>query len=369
MQILMKLFLTVLSLLLLSATGFTQSYYTVSGKVLSQETSQPLQGASVFAQNTTIGTATDADGNFKLYLPNGGYDLVVTFTGHNTESKRVSSGEADNTNLQFQLKQKEKELADVSIVASSEVKDGWQKYGSFFLDEFIGKTANSKSCTLRNPEVLKFFFSKRKNRLKVTAAEPLLIENNALGYTIHYTLDSFTHEYTTEVSLYTGYPLFEEMPVADSLQKLKWQEARQLAYRGSVLHFMRSVYGRRLKEEGFEIQFIVKSDDRETAVSLKDPYGALNFKRDDSLQVAEILPNQLNTGIIYTKEKPAEGFISDNPGEPSAFQFSVLTFLPGQSIIIERNGYYYEQNELATSGYWTWDKMADLLPYDYVYSN
>ena len=362
----MKILMTFLSLLFISATTIAQSNYYVTGKVISAQTSLPLQGASVFAQNTTIGTATDADGNFKLLLPNGGYDLVVTFTGYNTETKRVTTGDADNKNIIFQLRQKEKEMMEVSVVASTEVKDGWEKYGSFFLDEFIGKTANSKNCTVKNPEVLKFYFSKRKNRLKVLATEALQIENKALGYTINYALDSFTHEYTTEISLYTGYPFFEEMLAKDSARQLQWNQARQQAYKGSILHFMRSVFNKNLKEQGFEIQFIIKTETRQTAVSLKDVYAALHYQKDDSTSTVKILPNQNDVGVLYTKEKPAEDFIKLNPGEPADFQFSVLSFMPQHFIIIEQNGYYFEQNELSISGYWVWDKVADLLPYDYA---
>src|SRR5205085_1507341 len=107
--------------------------------------------------------------------------------------------------------------------------------------------------SIKNKEILKFYFSKKRNRLKVMAPEPLLIENNSLGYNIKYALDSFTHEYATQVSLYTGNPLFEEMVPANTDQQLKWQKARQEAYKGSILHFMRSVYNKQLKEEGFEI--------------------------------------------------------------------------------------------------------------------
>jgi hypothetical protein len=360
----MKLFLSLI--LLCTAFGVNaQSTYIVKGKVLSAETGQPLQGASVFAQNTTIGTATDADGNYTIYLPNGGYDLVVTFTGHNSDSRRVTTGVEENKSVNFQLKQKEKEMVDVTVVASSEVKDGWEKYGSFFLDNFIGKTTNSKQCSIKNPEILKFFYSKRKNRLKVTAAEPLLIENKALGYTIKYALDSFTHEYATEISLYAGYPLFEEMAPANNEQLAQWTANRQAAYQGSILHFMRGVFNKDLKEQGFEIQFVIKNNDNETAIKVKDFYGALNYQRDDSTQTVLIRPNQLNVGVIYSKEKPAAGFVEANPDEPKAFQFSVLTFQPSDSITIEQNGYYYDQNDLAISAYWTWDKVADLLPYDY----
>lgn len=361
----MKLCLSFISFLLIGICATAQNTYIVTGKILNAENGQPLQGASVFAQNTTLGTASDADGNFKLYLPNGGYDLVVTFTGYNTDSKRVTTGDEDNKNVVFQLKLREKEMADVTVVATSEVKDGWEKYGSFFLDNFIGKTANSKNCSIKNPEILKFYFSKRKNRLKVMAPEPLLIENKALGYTIKYALDSFTYEYATEVNLYSGFPLFEEMTAADEAQKTQWTTERQKAYKGSTLEFMRSVYNKQIKEQGFEVQFLVTVNEKQSAIALKDTYGALNYSKDDSLQIVTILPNQNNVGILYNKEKPDEEYIKANPEEPGDFQFSMIGFKPKESISIEQNGYYYEQNDLTINGYWTRDKIADLLPYDY----
>lgn len=355
------------TLLVISATSFSQATnFVITGKVINAETKMPLQAASVFAENTTIGTATDAEGNFKLYLPNGGYELVVTFTGFNTETKRINTADANNTGIVFELKQKEKEMQAVAVIASNEVKDGLEKYGSFFMDQFIGKTANSKGCTIKNKEVLKFFFSKRRNRLKVTASEPLIIENNALGYNIKYALDSFTHEYATQVSLYTGNPLFEEMTTTDPAQQAKWKKAREEAYKGSVLHFMRSVYNKQLREEGFEIQYVVDINGRDSALKLKNFYAALNYQKNDSLQIVDIRPNQNRVGVIYTKEKPAAAYLVENEKEPVDFQFSVLTFLPGHSITIEQNGYFFEQNDLTTNEYWTWERIADQVPYDYV---
>ncbi len=351
--------------MLIAHFGFSQSYYTVYGKVISSNTKLPLQGASVFAQNTTLGTATDADGNFKLSLPDGGYNLVITFTGYNTESKRISNADASDRNSVYELSEKEKQMEEVSVVATSEVKDGWNKYGQFFIEKFIGQTANSAYCTIKNKEAVKFYFSKKRNRLKVLATEPLLIENAALGYNIKYSMDSFTHEYNTQVSLYTGYPLFEEMQAANNEQQVKWMKAREDVYKGSMLHFMRSLYNKTLQQQGFEVQFIVDVNEKETAIALKDFYGALNYTKDDSTALVEVRPNQLRVGVIYLKEKPAANFLQLNPDEPSAFQFSMLTFLPQESLGIEQNGYYFEQNDIAVNAYWTWDRMADQLPYDY----
>jgi len=363
----MKNFITVLLCSIISVTGFSQSYFTVYGKVISTETRLPLQGASVFAQNTTLGTATDAEGNFKLNLPDGGYSLVITYTGYQTETKRINNADANDRSVVYELAQREKQMEEVAVVATSEVKDGWNKYGQFFLDKFIGQTNNSASCSIKNKDAIRFYYSKKRNRLKVLAIEPLVIENLALGYNIQYNLDSFTHEYNTEVSLYTGYPLFEEMVAADNDQQTKWMQARQDAYKGSMLHFMRSLYNKNLKQQGYEVQFIVDVNEKETAIPLKDFYTALNYKKDDSTLLVQVNPNQLRVGIIYLNEKPSSKFINLFPDEPADFQFSTLTFLPNEAIGIEQNGYYFEQNDLSVSAYWTWDKVADQLPYNYIF--
>lgn len=359
----MKIFL--LALLILVAASSAMAQFQVSGTVVNAETGQPMQGASVFAQNTTIGTATNSDGHFRLILPDGGYELAISFTGFQTDTKRISLSDAGQS-ISISLKPKEKELQAVAVVASNEVKDGWERYGSFFLEHFIGKTDNSRHCSIRNSNNLKFFFSKKRNRLKVMSEEPVIIDNNALGYTIQYALDSFVHEYDTDISIYTGYPLFEEMATTDEGQTERWVQARKKAYKGSILHFMRSLYNQSLSEEGFEIQFIVKEKKGDTAIRVKNFYTALNYQKEDSLQWVSVRPNQQNLAVLYTHEKPSAGYLVANPGEPTAFQFSVLAFLPGESLYIEQNGFYYEQNDITIRHYWTWDKVADMLPYNYV---
>jgi CarboxypepD_reg-like domain len=348
-----------------SITVFSQPGYTISGKIIDAETKQPLQGASVFAENTTIGTATNERGYFSLGLPGGGYSIVVTFTGYQTETKRVTAGDAGNNETVIEIKRKEKSLEEFVIKSTAEVTDGLAKYGDFFVENFIGKTANSKQCYIKNKEALKFFYYRRSKRLKILATAPLEIVNDALGYTIKYELDSFVHEYNTDISLYTGYPLFQEMQSTDVSQIEKWNTARKAAYNGSILHFMRSLYQKKLKEDGFEIQFIVKNKDKETAIPLKNFYGALNYSMDDSSNTVDILPRQKDVAVIYKNESSPDSYITENPDASSKFQLSMLSFLPDESLNIEQNGFYFEQNDITITGYWAWEKVADMVPYDY----
>lgn len=358
----MRQTLFLIALLFISTHIFSQAIYTITGKVMDKNTKAPLQGASVFAQNTTFGVATDAEGNFRLKLPGGGYELIITFTGYETESVRISSTTADN--LVIELTPKEKSLQEVSVVASNEVQDGWQKYGQFFTENFIGKSEFSQQTNIKNPEVLKFYFSKRRNRLKVLASEPLLVENFALGYNIKFAIDSFTYEYDNNTAQFIGYPLFEEM-LGTADKGAVWQQNRNKAYKGSLLHFMRSLYNKTLADEGFEVQFLVKNNDEEKTIPLKNPYLALNYLRDDSTNTVEFRPNQPDMAVIYTKAKPGEAYLTFDPKAKKDFQVSTVSVTKGESIVIEENGYFFEQTDIITNGYWGFEKVGNMLPYDY----
>jgi hypothetical protein len=361
--------LFIFTLLFFLSTGklFSQAaYYVVKGKVIDKNSKTPLQGASVFAQNTTLGVASDADGNFIIKLPDGGYSLVVTYTGYETEAIRVSNTSSQNDNMFFELSPKEKSLEEVSVVISNEVKDGWQKYGEFFTQNFIGQTKFAKQCVIKNPEVLHFYFNKKRNRLKVLAKEPLSLDNFALGYTLKFAIDSFTYEYNTNANLFIGYPLFEQMQGTPE-QKDVWVKNRALAYKGSMLQFTKSLYNRTLEKDGFELQFIINNNnDGEVPIPLQNLYGALNYVKDDSTNTVEFRPNQAEVALIYKNANPEQAYLDTDPTIKKDFQLSTLLFAPGESIVIEQNGYYYDQTDITTNGYLGFKKIGDMLPYDYV---
>ena len=116
---------------------------------------------------------------------------------------------------------------------------------------------------------------------------------------------------------------------------------------------------------GFDIQFLVKNNDRDTALKLKDAYRSLQYAKDDSTMLVEVKPFQQRLGVIYLKEKPSELYSSLYSDEPKDFQFSMLGFPANETIGIEQNGFYFDQNDLTTDAYWSWEKLADMLPYNY----
>src|SRR4051812_43663755 len=111
-----------------SLLSFAQ--FTLSGKVVDAETKEPLQGASVFAQNTTRGTITDKDGIFQLYLDKGGYELIISFTGYNSKNVTV---QGESQQMTVEMQKADNSMSEVVIKSSNEVPDGWEKYGQFFI--------------------------------------------------------------------------------------------------------------------------------------------------------------------------------------------------------------------------------------------
>ena len=338
-----------------------QSYsqqYLVSGKVTEEGTGQPLAGASVFAQNTTLGTITNNAGEFRLLVPNGGYDLVVSYTGYETNSVRISTSSADQP-LTITLKKQEKTMQEVAVVGSTEIADGWDKYGKVFIENFIGTTPNAAMCTLENKDALRFFFSKKKNRLKILTKEDLVITNKALGYKIRYQLDSFTYEYNTEIITFSGYPRFEELTGnGDEIQI--WEKNRKKAYYGSRMHFMRSWYDSSLTAQGYAM---------EQMTDLKSISGdAISNPYDTSFYLIDSAATEINlTGrlrILFKGEQPEPTYLSQNKLSPY-LKVQISTIDIANPFVIEQNGYFYEQNDVVNTGYWAWEKIAEALPYDY----
>ncbi|HET9747248.1 MAG TPA: carboxypeptidase-like regulatory domain-containing protein [Chitinophagaceae bacterium] len=341
-------------------TAFSQDF-TVSGKVVDSATREPLAFASVFCQNTTLGTTTNKEGSFHLSLKQGGYDLIITYTGYRSQLIRISP-EMKPTGLEIALIKEEKSIEEVVIRSSNEVKNGWEKYGKFFLENFIGSTPFASQTTLLNPEVLKFYYLKRSDKLKVLADSALIISNNALGYNIRYNLDSFLFMYKTDICSYRGFAFYEERTASEDSLKL-WKANRKKAYLGSRLHFMHSYFDSSLTETGFIISLLDKDDDKKFN-KIAEPYDTTWYTAVDSINEVDIFyPARIS--ITYTKRSPENEYLKKYklPLNISQ-QISYIDML--DIITIKQNGYYYDQKDWINFGYWSWKNMADQVPNDYV---
>ena len=359
------------------------SQFLVTGVVLDSGSREPLAAASIFCQNTTLGTYTNKQGEFSISLKSGGYDLIISYTGYQTQTIRVN----DNNRLEVLMAKQDKSLSEVVIKTSNEVPNGWEKYGDFFTKNFIGATPNAAQTSILNPEVLKFYYYKKSNKLKVLATDAIQIVNNALGYNLRYQLDSFVYYYNTDINSYRGYCFYSEMEGSDSVKRV-WNNARTKTYYGSKLHFMRSYYDSTLLEDGWIIDMLDENSDKKFN-KVNDVYDSncyniitytrdsVAYTRDSTGSVIDSVIHQVMTGQvdveIYYPRKISITYINKRPeaeylkkmGLPKNVPYLISYIEMKKEIVITENGYYYEQKDWVNQGYWSWKNLADQLPYDY----
>ncbi|HQG56868.1 MAG TPA: TonB-dependent receptor [Bacteroidales bacterium] len=76
-----------------------QQQITVTGKVTDSQTGEPMAGVNVVVKGTTIGTMTDAEGNYSLNVPDRNATLVFSFIGYTTQEMSLAGRTSLNVSL------------------------------------------------------------------------------------------------------------------------------------------------------------------------------------------------------------------------------------------------------------------------------
>ncbi|RKY52582.1 MAG: TonB-dependent receptor, partial [Candidatus Neomarinimicrobiota bacterium] len=95
----------------------------ISGRVVDATTGEPLVGVNVVIEGTTMGAATDIDGNFViLNIPPGLYDITASMIGYANYTIRNARVEIDlTTTLDFRMKQEVLKGEVVEVIAQRKV--------------------------------------------------------------------------------------------------------------------------------------------------------------------------------------------------------------------------------------------------------
>ena len=90
--------LTLSCLVLWNATAFAQER-TISGTVSDSDDGGGLPGVNILVKNSSVGTVTDADGNFNIAVPEGGNTLVLSSVGYETQEVAINNQATINVSL------------------------------------------------------------------------------------------------------------------------------------------------------------------------------------------------------------------------------------------------------------------------------
>jgi TonB-linked SusC/RagA family outer membrane protein len=134
-----KFFLILACILLGVSVVQAQTKRTVKGVVTSQADGEPVIGASVLVKGTTLGDATDVDGQFTIPNVSESYTtLVVSYVGMKSKEVKIEAGE-----MHIILESESQLLDEVMVVA----------YGTATKSSFTGSAAVMKADQIEQTQV------------------------------------------------------------------------------------------------------------------------------------------------------------------------------------------------------------------------
>ncbi|WP_344767103.1 carboxypeptidase-like regulatory domain-containing protein [Pedobacter ginsengiterrae] len=399
----------IFSLLVFVATiTFAQQAFMLSGAVKDKK-GEPLPGAGVYVSGYKIATVADNNGRYSLSLKPGNYDILVQLIGFKAFNKNIIVADKALT-FDFVLEEDAFQLQEVTIKPDPN-REG---YIRMFTDFFIGTTPNAQLCKIINPNVLIIDYSNDDAKLTVKTNQFLIIENQALGYRVKYQLNNFEFDNKSRIIYYEGFPYYEDLKGSKGKMK-RWAEKRIEAYHGSTQHFFNSLYAGKSKEEGFEINKLIRQPNPNRApdslinanikrlMQVKQALnGTIKIMAGDSLNywskqknapatIAMLNRQQVNTDtlvktynesiksinfndvlyVIYKNEREASSYANrigqsiSRPLDMPDYQVSLIN-LQVAPVYFYENGGTYNPRSMLYEGYWSWEKIADSVPLDYL---
>ncbi|HMI01649.1 MAG TPA: carboxypeptidase-like regulatory domain-containing protein, partial [Pedobacter sp.] len=341
---------------------------------------------------TTRATVSSDSGKFVLNgIPPGNYKLVISYVGYNSASVSINEQSAHGFTVELPLA--EKLLDEVAI----KINPKWEEYFSLFKMFFLGK--GGLQCIVKNPKTLHFEHNDTSYVLTAEAGRPLIIENRALGYRLHYDLSSFVH-YAGRTR-YSGDVRFEELVPQNNKEQKKWKANREQAYYGSSIHFMRSLVNNTLKKDDFIVKKLVKAKvlpgnpmrsvllgwqgdefkSTDTVISMR--WNGRDYAPEDTTVgpgagSSTQWGNKMGYNILYPGVVPYENIVTATASESNyRLSFddsifvtykkkatSILTMLVPETLV-DIHGNLADPHAVISEGYWATLRVADQLPFDY----
>ncbi len=341
--------------------------WKMEGKVL-EKNNMPIPFANVFINNSSIGTSTDENGNFRLNIPNRmvKVELVVSFIGYESVKQLFQKNVNGYKNLTLVLSNSI-QLNEVKVYAKHDAE--WRKKWKIFYNGLMGESEYLKNCQILNPEVIHLERTQDK-KVVAKAREPIIIVNKALGLKIRFNMEKF--ESDGDKTYYSGTKFFEKLDsVSVDLEK-KWTKNQNTSYNYSFRNFLVSLAANKVTENGFEIFKIVQPKRMyfgRTTVASEIEKGALK-----PCTAEEICYYDKKTSeFVLISEYPLMVFVTNKYNPMKLFfdypyYFSVVNVVNLKTYFSE-NGWLTRPNGLLIQEFWGREGFSNLLPENYLPKN
>jgi hypothetical protein len=349
--------LTALVCLPFSMFARQTEHATLTGRIVDDSTSAPLANVNIYIANSTLGANTNEDGVFEIRnIPFGNHEVVASRIGYLLQTLRINLNEARKRDIAIRLKPTNVEMSEVVVSAPNPAE--WRKDLAKFTELFLGTTQNAKGCRITNAEVLDFR-KEGDDIFEATARQPLEIENRSLGYHLTFLLKSFRK--VGDIMTFEGLPKFTEMkPESPEVEKTR-RENRMRAFRGSMRHFLMTLFRRELNRAGYSIFHLdhlgvgnVSSDQKlltENEILFDSPAAMMKTLRFSGFLEVE-----------YWREVESGYNLLQKAGTTGQVSWFTLNYL---AVGITERGFINEAFPTKVYGYWSWRRVGDMLPLDF----
>jgi len=394
----------------LSISAYAQNSCKISGNVKDKKTNKPLGMVNVFLDGTSLGYATNENGNYEIKnIPQDKYILIVSMIGYKQVKIEVDLFTHKNQNIDLSLVEQPLQGQEVMVVGE-DLKE-WRTNLERFKRAFGGLSEFGENCQLLNPEVFSFELVDIviKNRpipgiftkeyFIASACSPLLFINQDLGYKVFLNLKKYQATiHNGELFLICnrgtlcGSTLlvcerrFISLEPDNSRNLAKWEKNRLKVYQGSLRHFLYSLAHNCTKDEGFVIldvktqeciepSKIFKKDEISDNYILNFSYKNLDKYTRSAKQIEVWYKNELNDIQIYINSIVNRAELSDaqiqRQVQKSMYQISKLYLTNKAGVVFNKKGIIIDrQRDLTYSGYWHWAiSAAEWLPDNYSYKD
>lgn len=331
-----KSILILLTAIMLIQINVCFSQSEVSGYIFRAQDSTAIYGASVYFDGTSIGASTNNEGYFKILFEKNNSQLIISAIGYESVMINQKNIKTNKTLPNIYLSEKLEELETAYIES-----DTWSRSRKLkiFKREFLGTGKPSKLCKIINEKSIELRYIPSLKTLVATANEPLVIENNYLGYILKYNLRDFQVTLKIEnndsipVSIsYHGFSFFK--PLGNKISRKNLRN-RKKSYLGSSFHFMRALYSKELDKNKFEIFY---------KWSQVPNYKYFEITDFENMKKVKLLVNDIQ--IRYNKYKQ-----------------SVL--MAKEEFTIDYWGHYTPPESINLNGEMSKKRIAELLPLGY----
>ena len=331
-----------------------QAQTTITGTV-KDSLSTPIPYATVYLSKTSFGVQANEKGEYLLKIPeNGTYELVASCVGYKSNSQ-ILKVEGINKEISIKLSEQIALVNEVSIYGKDRNRP--LNY-NLFLSCFIGNTTNSPFCTILNPKDLIVYQESEGDNLKAYSVRPLIIKNSSFGYKIIYDLIDFQYNLLTRQYKFSGSYYFQDI-TKPKKKNTRTMRNRLIAYYGSRMHFMRALFTNTVRQENFEMCNIESDSCGNDTLTYAIQESELRLAANPEMMTLDF-PNGI---IIKYFDNHPELFELPYILYPRN-HFSKIVF-SGQ-IQLFKNGYYSDGYNISWSGEMGNDRIAEMLPYDFV---